>query len=99
MSTLFSNAFDPSLSMKQPGAMFVWTTPNELRESFLIGVSMICSGGRGVSIYPATSGGAGVLPFGSGLLTRSPRPSSRRERHDSAFVRLKLELLSLSGYR
>jgi hypothetical protein len=39
------------------------------------------------------------LPAGSGLSTRSPRPSSPRERRDSAFVRRKLELLSSCGYR
>src|SRR5277367_4435434 len=55
------------------------------------------SGGRGVSICPATW--TASLPAGSGLSTRSPRPSSPRERRDSAFVRRKLELLSSCGYR
>jgi hypothetical protein len=43
--------------------------------------------------------GIAALPSGSGLSTRSPRPSSPRERRDSAFVRRKLELLSSCGQR
>ncbi len=56
---------------------------------------MMGSGGRGVSICPATFGAS--LPSGSGLSARSPRPSSPRERRGSALVRRKLELLSSCG--
>src|SRR6516162_10525214 len=58
------------------------------------GRRMMGSGGRGASICPATF--SVLLPFGSGLSTRSPRPSSPRERHWLRFFRRKLKLRSSS---
>src|SRR6185437_1409661 len=74
---------------------FPWVTrfsPRSARGRRMMGL-----GGRGASICLATFGA--LLPSGSGLSTRSPRPSSPRERRGSAFVRQKLELLSSCDYQ
>jgi hypothetical protein len=55
---------------------FPWATRFSSRLTH--GRRMMGSGGRGVSICPATFGAP--LPSGSGLSPRSPRPSSPRER-------------------
>jgi hypothetical protein len=75
----------PSCLMSRP-----WITRFSSRSAR--GRRMMGSGGRGVSICPATFGA--LLPSGSGLSARSPRPSSPRERRRLRPFRRKLQFPS-----